>query len=75
MSDLRLRCPQTSRPIIIQLASDQESLARLWHDTVEINCPHCDGRHDIKVREAYVSQTLATVGGGGAHIKGSLLSR
>ena len=65
MDDLSFRCPKTNMPINTRLDAGYKKLASMWHETVEVHCPHCGEDHPIKVRDAFLASALSTDPSGG----------
>jgi acyl carrier protein len=42
-------CPETRRPIDLQLYVDDATLSRTWSNLVRFRCPHCGIKHETKV--------------------------
>jgi hypothetical protein len=59
MRNLICWCPQTQRPIDLQLFTDYVTLARIWSSSVRFHCPHCGADHETKVGAAWLQTTLA----------------
>ena len=59
MRNLICWCPQTHKPIDLQLFTDYATLARIWSSSVRFDCPHCGGDHETKVAAACLQTTLA----------------
>jgi hypothetical protein len=59
MRNLICWCPQTQRPIDLQLFTDYVTLARIWSSSVRFYCPHCGADHETKVSAAWLQTTLA----------------
>jgi len=58
MGNLICWCPQTQRPIDLQLFTDYVTLARIWSSSVRFYCPHCGADHETKVSAAWLQTTL-----------------
>src|SRR5262245_47644769 len=58
MRNLICWCPQTQRPIDLQLFTDYVTLARIWSSSVRFYCPHCGADHETKVSAACLQTTL-----------------
>jgi hypothetical protein len=58
MRNLICWCPQTQRPIDLQLFTDYVTLARIWSSSVHFYCPHCGADHETKVSAACLQTTL-----------------
>ena len=58
MGNLICWCPQTQRPIDLQLFTDYVTLARIWSSSVRFYCPHCGADHETKVSAACLQTTL-----------------
>jgi DNA-directed RNA polymerase subunit RPC12/RpoP len=59
MGALSFRCPKTTLPIKTAIETDYKNLARSWNETMRVRCPHCSGHHDVKVREAFISNAIS----------------
>src|SRR5215470_10602210 len=59
MRNLICWCPQTHKPIDLQLFTDYATLARIWSSSVRFHCPHCGGDHETKVAAVCLQTTLA----------------
>src|SRR5438034_4721823 len=59
MRNLICWCPQTQRPIDLQLYTDYVTLARIWSSSVRFHCLHCGADHETKVGAACLQTTLA----------------
>jgi hypothetical protein len=59
MALLRFACPKTSRHVSTGVETDVHGLSASWKETLKVKCPHCDGEHEISVRETYINGTLA----------------
>ena len=59
MRNLVCWCPQTQRPIDLQLFTDFVTLARIWSSSVRFHCPHCGADHETKVGAAWLQTMLA----------------
>src|ERR1700757_4704605 len=57
MRNLICWCPQTQRPIDLQLFTDYVTLARIWSSSVRFHCPHCGLDHETKVGAAWLQTT------------------
>jgi hypothetical protein len=58
MRNLICWCPQTQRPIDLQLFTDYVTLAHIWSSSVRFHCPHCGADHETKVGAACLQTTL-----------------
>jgi hypothetical protein len=67
MRDLICWCPQTQRPIDLQLFTDYATLARIWSSSVRFHCPHCGADHETKVGAACLQTTLARTASSQTH--------
>jgi CRP-like cAMP-binding protein len=56
---LSFRCPATHRLISTVIATDSQTLARTWRDTIVIACPHCGEQHTAKVSDAFIAYVLS----------------
>jgi hypothetical protein len=67
MRNLICWCPQTQRPIDLQLYTDYATLARIWSSSVRFHCLHCGADHETKVGAACLQTTLATTASSETH--------
>ena len=67
MRNLICWCPQTQRPIDLQLYTDYVTLARIWSSSVRFYCPHCGADHETKVGAAWLQTTLARTASSQTH--------
>src|SRR5262249_24901349 len=67
MGNLICWCPQTQRPIDLQLFTDYVTLARIWSSSVRFYCPHCGADHETKVSAAWLQTTLARTASSQTH--------
>jgi hypothetical protein len=51
MGSLIICCPTTRFPLEIGIDDGIDSLAQYWTKIVRLRCPHCKGRHEVKVRD------------------------
>jgi hypothetical protein len=66
MRNLICWCPQTQRPIDLQLLTDYATLARIWSSSVRFHCQHCGADHETKVG-ACLQTTLARTASSETH--------
>ena len=59
MEPLRFRCRKSNRTFDSAYANDPGCLAEVWNTTVRVTCPHCQEEHEIKIREAFLIDTLS----------------
>jgi hypothetical protein len=59
MEPLLLRCRKTNRTFDSGFANDPGCLAEVWNATIRVTCPHCQEEHEIKIREAFLINTLS----------------
>jgi hypothetical protein len=57
MTDLSVRCPETNKETKTGVASNYQSLTRLWNTEINVPCLHCGQSHTFLVRDAYMDQT------------------
>jgi hypothetical protein len=67
MRNLICWCPQTQRPIDLQLYTDYATLARIWSSSVRFHCLHCGADHETKVGSACLQTTLARTASNETH--------
>jgi hypothetical protein len=67
MRNLICWCPQTQRPIDLQLYTDYATLARIWSSSVRFHCLHCGADHETKVGAACLQTTLARTASSETH--------
>ena len=58
MPNLICRCPETQRPVDLQLYADYATLARISSNSVRFQCPHCGAEHETNVGAAWLEDTL-----------------
>jgi hypothetical protein len=51
-------CPNTSRKASTDVEMDVQGLRQYWKQTLKFDCPHCDGVHDVRVREVYIDSAV-----------------
>jgi hypothetical protein len=61
MASLLAECPKTREAIDVGINIDSKSLARTWNKSVIVRCPHCNGKHTVKVREAFVKSEISNL--------------
>src|SRR5262245_6111412 len=67
MRNLICWCPQTQRPIDLQLFTDYATLARIWSSSVRFHCPHYGADHETKVSAACLQTTLGRTASSQTH--------
>ena len=40
------------------IKTDAQSVAQAWNQFIQIVCPHCGDRHDIKYKEVYMDNVI-----------------
>ena len=40
------------------IETDAKSVAQAWNQFIQIVCPHCGGKHDIKYKEVYMDNVI-----------------
>src|SRR5262245_22327336 len=55
---LLFTCPNTSRKASTDVEMDVQGLRQYWKLTLKFDCPHCDGVHDVRVREVYLDSAV-----------------
>jgi hypothetical protein len=55
---LLFTCPNTSRKASTDVEMDVQGLRQYWKQTLKFDCPHCDGVHDVRVREVYIDSAV-----------------
>lgn len=56
MNPLLFECPTTGRPIEIGIAIDYASLRNVQPVTISLLCPLCDGAHEWKLHEGWITE-------------------
>ena len=54
-----LTCPETGEPVPFRVKTDAKSVKQAWNQFIQIACPHCGGRHDLKYKEVYIHSVIA----------------
>jgi hypothetical protein len=75
MRSLICRCPETQRPVDLQLYTDFATLARIWPKSVRFQCPYCDVEHETKVGAAWLADRLGGLSSSETHVGISVPSR
>jgi len=60
MQFLRFRCQKTKQFFDSNFYNTPQGLADVWTSTVQAACPYCREEHEIKIREAFLIDTLST---------------
>ena len=58
MACLLFTCPNTSRKASTGIEMDVQGLRQYWKLTLKLDCPHCDGIHDVRVRKVYIDSAV-----------------
>ena len=53
-----LTCPETGERVPFHIKTDAKSVTQAWNQFIQIACPHCGGRHDIKYKEVYMDNVI-----------------
>jgi hypothetical protein len=61
MPNLICRCPETQRPVDLQLYTDYATLARISSNSIRFQCPHCGAEHETNVGAAWLEDTLGGI--------------
>ena len=61
MRKLVCRCPETQRPVDLQLYTDYVTLARIWSNSLRFQCPQCGAKHETNVGAAWLEDTLGRI--------------
>lgn len=59
MGILSVYCPTTTRPIPTGIHTDYKDLVRGWDRLINVDCPHCGGNHEVKVRDAFIADAIS----------------
>jgi hypothetical protein len=59
MNPLLFECPTTGRPIEIGIAIDYASLRNVQPVTISLLCPLCNGPHEWKLHEGWITEAPA----------------
>ena len=52
-------CPITKASIVTNIRTDVRSLAKAWHSSIQVPCPHCEKIHKYKVSAAFAETALS----------------
>ncbi|MEA2934350.1 MAG: hypothetical protein QOD74_996 [Variibacter sp.] len=55
MGALLIRCPATCLTIDTGVATDLDSIATCWDETIQVHCPHCGTMHGLKMRDGFIA--------------------
>ena len=53
-----LTCPETGERVPFHIKTDAKSVTQAWNQFIQIVCPHCGGRHDVKYKEVYMDNVI-----------------
>lgn len=56
---LVVKCPETNKGIQTPIRLDVADLRGIWSETIDVDCPYCNRRHSVTVRDAYIEHSLA----------------
>jgi hypothetical protein len=59
MLKLSFRCPTTHRHVETEIETDAGNLAKVWSSHMRIRCPHCNGDHEINVKDAFIENSIS----------------
>ena len=52
-------CPETAALVLIPHHVDADSLQAIWNRTLVARCPSCGQEHEVSVKEAFLSYSMA----------------
>jgi hypothetical protein len=52
-------CATTGAFVAINIKDDPKAMTRAWGRSHTFQCPHCDQKHVVKYRDAYVEGVLS----------------
>jgi hypothetical protein len=58
-----VECPNTLARVTINIKDDKQAVNQGWNRSVSLRCPHCNMKHVIRYRDAYVEGVLAGIQG------------
>jgi hypothetical protein len=58
-----VECPNTAARVTINIQDDKMAVNHSWNRSVSLHCPHCNQKHVIRYRDAYIEGVLAGFAG------------
>lgn len=59
MRSLIFTCPKTGAPIDAGVETDHTTLAGIGWVQMKIRCPHCNDRHDMRIKDGQLDRVAA----------------
>jgi hypothetical protein len=58
-----VECPNTAARVTINIKDDKLAVNHAWNRSLSLQCPHCNQKHIIRYRDAYIEGVLAGFAG------------